>query len=108
LRGLCPDRTLIIVKPSSQIIVRHAAGFELARVPRVDDTAAVDPTGAGDAVAAGVLAALGQGRSIIEGCQLGLRIAAQRVSGLGDRGHLDLRNALGELWPPPASPPVAL
>jgi ribokinase len=103
LLGLCPAGTQVVVKPIHQIVVHRADGFELSRVPRVDDDEAVDPTGAGDAVAAGVLAALGEGRSVTEGCRLGLRIAAQRVSDLGDRGHVDLRRALGELWPPGTS-----
>ena len=99
LSGLCAARTKVVVKPAHQIVVHRADGHELTRVPRVDNDAAVDPTGAGDAVAAGVLAALGEDRSVADGCRLGLRIATQRVSDLGDRGHVDLRQALGDLWP---------
>lgn len=99
LSGLCPAGTQVVVKPAHQIVVHGADGQVLARVPRVDNDAAVDPTGAGDAVAAGVLAALSEDRSVVDGCRLGLRIATQRVSDLGDRGHVDLRRALGDLWP---------
>ena len=98
LRGLCASYALVIVKPMHEIVVQHADGFLLARVPRSDDAVAVDPTGAGDAVAAGVLAALGQGRSVIDGCKLGLRIAALRVSEVGDRGHDNLAGVLGDVW----------
>lgn len=98
LRGLCGSYALVVVKPMHEVVIQHADGFLLARVPRSDDAVAVDPTGAGDAVAAGVLAALGQGRSVIDGCELGLRIAALRVSEVGDRGHDDLARVLGDVW----------
>ena len=58
-------------------------------------------TGAGDAVAAGILAAVAEGRPITEGCNLGLRFAALRISDFGDRGHVDLLSRLGYVWPPP-------
>jgi len=106
MRGLCPAGPLVIVKSLHEIVVQHAGGFDVARVPRRDSNSAVDPTGAGDAVAAGVLAALGQGRSVMEGCELGLRIAAHRVADYGDRGHADLRSSLGTLWPPDVPTPV--
>jgi sugar/nucleoside kinase (ribokinase family) len=98
LLGLCPPSAFVVVKPMDEIVVQHADGFEVTRVLRCDETIAVDPTGAGDAVAAGVLAALGQGRTVAEGCALGLRVAARRVSEFGDRGHANLRDALGDLW----------
>jgi len=99
LDGLCSSHTVVVVKPTHEIVVQRADGFRVARVPRHEVAAAVDSTGAGDAVAAGVLAALGDGRNLVDGCRLGLRIAAQRVSDLGDRGHADLRRSLGALWP---------
>lgn len=99
LTRLCPGTARIIVKPVHEVAVHEAGGRLVARVPREDDSAAVDPTGAGDAVAAGVLAALGEGRDVVDGCRLGLRIAAQRVSDLGDRGHAALRDDLGDVWP---------
>lgn len=100
LQGLCADETLVVVKPMHAIVIRLANGMAVARLPRLDRSLAVDPTGAGDGVAAGVLAALGASRSVVDGCRLGLRIAAQRVSDFGDRGHGDLRHTLGDLWDP--------
>lgn len=99
LRHLCPASTLVILKAHRELIVQHASGFDLARIPQREHVVAVDPTGAGDAVAAGVLAALGQGRDLVEGCALGLRLAARRVAAYGDSGHSQLRDSLGTLWP---------
>ena len=93
LVGLCSPGATVIVKPTDEIVVRAATGRERARVPRADGTVAVDPTGAGDAVAAGVLAAQAAGGTLVEGCQLGLWIAARRVSAHGDGGHVGLARA---------------
>jgi sugar/nucleoside kinase (ribokinase family) len=104
LLGLCSTGTRVIVKPMDEIVVRYASGFEMTRVPRTDRTAAVDPTGAGDAVAAGMLAAYGAGAGIVQGCRLGLWIAARRVSAHGDGGHRRLRHAAGRFPWLPARP----
>jgi len=93
LVGLCSPGATLIVKPSDQIVIRAATGHERARVPRTDGAAAVDPTGAGDAVAAGVLAAHAAGGTIVDGCRLGLWIAEHRVSAPGDGGHVALSRA---------------
>jgi sugar/nucleoside kinase (ribokinase family) len=99
LQALCSSHTVVVVKSAHEIVVERADGFRVARVPRYEGAATVDATGAGDAVAAGVLAALGDGYNVVEGCRLGLRIAARRVADLGDRGHADLRRSLGVVWP---------
>jgi sugar/nucleoside kinase (ribokinase family) len=98
LRRLCAATALVIVKSLRQVVVQHTSGLVVGRVPRRHDLIAVDPTGAGDAVAAGVLAAVGGQRSLVDGCRLGLRIAALRVSAYGDLGHRNLRRDLDSLW----------
>jgi sugar/nucleoside kinase (ribokinase family) len=90
LPGPRPPGATVIVKRRDEITVRDVAGVAVARVPCTDRTSAVDPTGAGDAVAAGVLAAHSVGGSVVDGCRLGLWIAAHRVSHQGDGGHRHL------------------
>ena len=99
LTSLCPRAGIVILKGLTEVIVQHSSGVTLAAIPRLRGVATVDPTGAGDALAAGVLAALASGRSLVEGCFLGRDLAAIRVSALGDVGHSDLRSKVGELWP---------
>lgn len=100
VRHLCPGGTAVVLKGVDEVILLHAAGHTISRVPQTVWADRVDMTGAGDAVAAGVLAALAEGRSINEGCALGLRIAALRISDFGDRGHEDLLSRLGYVWSP--------
>jgi sugar/nucleoside kinase (ribokinase family) len=98
LVGLCPPSTIVILKARREVMIQRSDGSEIDRAPLQNDGMAVDPTGAGDALAAGVLAAIGCGRDLVAGCRLGLRIAGHRVADFGDRGHVDLRVALGSLW----------
>jgi sugar/nucleoside kinase (ribokinase family) len=100
LRHLCPRSTVVVVKGVDEVVLQHAAGFHLARIPQKQVVRPVDPTGAGDAVAAGILAALAESKSLVDGCTLGLRMAAVRVSHYGDRAHADLLSALGHTWEP--------
>jgi sugar/nucleoside kinase (ribokinase family) len=106
VRASLPRSAVVVLKAESELRVLDRSGATLATEPRRDRTAAVDPTGAGDAVAAGVLAALATGRTLREGCALGLRLAAQRVSAAGDRGLVNLRQAAGEPWPVAPPRPV--
>lgn len=108
VRASLPRGSVVVLKAESELRVLDRSGATLATEPRRDRTAAVDPTGAGDAVAAGVLAALATGRSFREGCALGLRLAAQRVSAPGDRGLVNLRQAAGEPWPVVPPRPVRI
>ncbi len=101
VRHLCPGGTAVVAKGVDEIILLHAAGHTISRVPQTTWVDPIDMTGAGDAVAAGILAAVAEGRPITEGCNLGLRIAALRISDFGDRGHVDLLSRLGYVWPPP-------
>ena len=70
--------------------------FEVARH---GETEAVDPTGAGDAVAAGVLAAMATDRTVYAGTALGLRMAELQVSARGDEGQALFGTRLGDHWP---------
>jgi sugar/nucleoside kinase (ribokinase family) len=98
LVGLCPPSTVVIMKARREVMIQRSDGSEIDRVPLQGDGGAVDPTGAGDALAAGVLAAIACGRGLVAGCRLGLRIAGHRVADFGDRGHVNLRGALRSLW----------
>jgi sugar/nucleoside kinase (ribokinase family) len=99
VRTLCSPDAVVVEKAMHGVVVRRVDGAPIDRVPQLDRSVAVDPTGAGDAVAAGVLAALGEKRSVVDGCHLGLRIASHRISAPGDRGHTNLHTSLRTIWP---------
>ena len=98
LRRLFPNHTAIIVKQRNHIFIRLSNGVDVVRVRQPTTKSVVDPTGAGDAVCAGVLTAVAERRSLAEGCALGMRIAAARISDYGDRGQANLLGKLERLW----------
>ncbi len=98
MRRLCPNGTAVILKCRDRVIVRLPSDLQVVHVPRPAVTSVVDPTGAGDAISAGVLTAVAENRSLVEGCALGLRIAIARISAYGDLGHTNLPEILGDIW----------
>jgi sugar/nucleoside kinase (ribokinase family) len=96
LRELCPRAAVHILKDVGGVQVQHPAGLMLATERRRTSAVAVDPTGAGDAVAAGVLAAIALDKPVTAGVRLGLRLAADQVGDVGDRGHG--KHPLPEPW----------
>ncbi len=88
LHELCPRAAVHILKRHTEVHVVHPSGLTVSTIERPPtDAQAVDPTGAGDAFAAGVLAAIVRNRSIVDGARFGLSLASARVSAGGDTGH---------------------
>jgi ribokinase len=98
LTELCPQAAVHILKDYRSVKIILRSGIEAAAIPQSMNVNAVDPTGAGDAFAAGILFAVASTRSLYEGALLGLKLAALRVSAVGDEGHRNLLKQLGELW----------
>ncbi len=98
LHELCPNGTMIVRKYVDRVLVQRSTEEDSVCVPKPAATTVIDPTGAGDALAAGVLTALAEGRGIAQGCDLGMRIAQHRIADYGDRGLTDLLAQLGSVW----------
>lgn len=71
---------------------------ERQRIPAVKVENVVDPTGAGDAYRAGLLAALKLGIGIEDACRVGAIVAAEAIQYAGGQKHqLDLEQVLAQL-----------
>lgn len=98
LRSVAPRAAVHVFKDLRGIRLLHASGLTSFSARRIGDVQTIDPTGAGDAVAAGVLASIAENRTLEEGARLGLRIAATVVGRSGPERSANLRKAVGDLW----------
>lgn len=98
LRSIAPRAAVHVFKDLRGVRLLHACGLTAFSARRIQDVQTIDPTGAGDAVAAGVLASITENRTLEEGARLGLRIASKVAGRSGPERSANLRAAVGELW----------